>query len=204
MLELLSSSLKSEKIKLVHKIALQAGESLTPELINAIHTQRITNLPDLDLEEITNSISTIISGSSSLDLTRVFVSIFNGEGIFEVIDIEIRFIFRGILNAILTKLEEAILGQPQLLKKESSSCSMMERFMITEKLTIGDPAYRLLRLILLSTDLQSCVNCMAKLVLSVSGPSGQAALIQLLKETHTSHDISFVPNFLSKAFATTR
>jgi len=52
-------------------------------------------------------------------------------GIFEVIDEEIRFIFRGILKAILTKLEEAILGQPQLLKKESSTGSMMERFMIT-------------------------------------------------------------------------
>ena len=76
------------------------------------------------------------------------------------------------------------------------------KYPIKEKLTIGDPAYRLLRLILLSTDLQSCVNCMSKLVLSVSGPSGQAALIQLLKETHTAHDISFLPNFLAKAFGT--
>jgi len=43
---------------------------------------------------------------------------------------------------------------------------------------------------------------MSKLVLSVSGPSGQAALIQLLKETHTAHDINFLPNFLAKAFGT--
>ena len=80
MLELLSSSLKSEKVKLVHKIALQAGESLTPALINAIHTQRVAQFSGLDMDEITNSISTIVAGSSSLDLTRVFVSIFNGEG----------------------------------------------------------------------------------------------------------------------------
>ena len=82
MVELLSSSLKSDKIKLVHKIALQAGEKLTPTLINAIHTQRKEIYPDISLEEITNSISTIISGSNSLDLTCVFVSIYNGQGIF--------------------------------------------------------------------------------------------------------------------------
>ena len=111
MLELLSSSLKSEKVNLVHKIALQAAMSLTPALINAIHSQRTTNFPELSMAEITNSISTIMSGSSSLDLTRVFVSIANGEGKFEVIEHEIRFIFRDILNAILNKLEDALLGQ---------------------------------------------------------------------------------------------
>ena len=101
MLEILSSSLKSDKVKLVNKIALQAGESLTPALITAMHAQRMAKFPGLDLDEITNSISSIISGSKSLDLTCVFVAIFNGEDIFDEIDIEIRFIFRDILRPVL-------------------------------------------------------------------------------------------------------
>ena len=94
MVELLSSSLKSDKIKLVHKIALQAGEKLTPTLINAIHTQRKEIYPGISLDEITNSISTIISGSNSLDLTCVFVSIYNGQGIFRWVFCEM-FLFQN-------------------------------------------------------------------------------------------------------------
>ena len=77
--------------------------------------------------------------------------------IFSDIDIEIRFIFRDILNAILTKLEESILGQPISNQKKTEtnfSASIMQQFVVTDQLTVGDPAYRLLRLILLSTDFQ--------------------------------------------------
>lgn len=77
--------------------------------------------------------------------------------IFSDTDIEIRFIFRDILNAILTKLEESILGQPISNQKKTEtnfSASIMQQFVVTDQLTVGDPAYRLLRLILLSTDFQ--------------------------------------------------
>ena len=77
---------------------------------------------------------------------------------------------------------------------------MINRFLAAEKLTVGDPAYRLLRLILISTDLQSSVHAMSKLVLSVSGPSGQVRvqtfLVQLSQKSKPKK------SFSSKKFLT--
>jgi hypothetical protein len=70
---------------------------------------------------------------------------------------------------------------------------MLEQFMIPSNLTTADPAYRLLRLTLLSTDQQTCVNCMSKLLTTISTSLGQAALIQLLKgEVFHLGDVVFV------------
>ena len=104
-LELLKTSLKFDKVGLIYKIGKQICQSLTPTLISALHEQKKSQFKDFDMEEIKNSISTILSGSSSLDITKVFVSISNGDGEYAVLDMEVRLVFRSILSSILNKLE---------------------------------------------------------------------------------------------------
>ena len=46
-----------------------------------------------------------MSGSGTLDITRVFVTISNGDGKFSDLDMEIRLEFKKILGAVFNKLE---------------------------------------------------------------------------------------------------
>ena len=57
------------------------------------------------MDEIKNEIATLMSGSGTLDITRVFVTISNGDGKFSDLDMEIRLEFKKILGAVFNKLE---------------------------------------------------------------------------------------------------
>ena len=60
------------------------------------------------MDEIKNEIATLMSGSGTLDITRVFVTISNGDGKFSDLDMEIRLEFKKILGAVFNKLEGKI------------------------------------------------------------------------------------------------
>ena len=49
------------------------------------------------MDEIKNEIATLMSGSGTLDITRVFVTISNGDGKFSDLDMEIRLEFKGTI-----------------------------------------------------------------------------------------------------------
>ena len=73
--------------------------------ISALHLQKKKDFPDLNMDEIKNEIATLMSGSGTLDITRVFVTISNGDGKFSDLDMEIRLEFKKILGAVFNKLE---------------------------------------------------------------------------------------------------
>ena len=74
----------------------------------ALHLQKKKDFPDLNMDEIKNEIATLMSGSGTLDITRVFVTISNGDGKFSDLDMEIRLEFKKILGAVFNKLEGEI------------------------------------------------------------------------------------------------
>ena len=74
----------------------------------ALHLQKKKDFPDLNMDEIKNEIATLMSGSGTLDITRVFVTISNGDGKFSDLDMEIRLEFKKILGAVFNKLEGKI------------------------------------------------------------------------------------------------
>ena len=75
----------------------------------ALHLQKKKDFPDLNMDEIKNEIATLMSGSGTLDITRVFVTISNGDGKFSDLDMEIRLEFKKILGAVFNKLEGKII-----------------------------------------------------------------------------------------------
>jgi len=66
------------------------------------------------MDEIKNEIATLMSGSGTLDITRVFVTISNGDGKFSDLDMEIRLEFKKILGAVFNKLEGQFLIESHL------------------------------------------------------------------------------------------
>lgn len=191
-LELLESSLNSNRIELIYKIGTQVCAALTPQLITELHRQKKETLAELDMESIKSSIAAIMSGSGSLDITRVFVAISNGDGEYSQLDMEIRLVFKSILGAILNKLEDGSFDQ--VIVK-------LDAYSVPPNLAVSDPTYRLLRLIIFNSNQQTAVDAIVKVLTSVNTPQGQAALLQLLKESHLLHPTSFIEQFVKASIS---
>ena len=56
---------------------------------------------------------------------------------------------------------------------ELSDKSIIESYNIPANITASDPAYRLLRLIMYSSDQETCVNAICKVLTTVNTPQGQ-------------------------------
>ena len=83
---------------------------------------------------------------------------------------------------------------------EFGNTSILVNCSIPPNITTTDPIYRLLRLIMYSSDQETCVKAICKVLTTVNTPQGQTALIQLLKECQLIHSGEFVRLFLTKAF----
>jgi len=191
-LELLESSLNSNRIELIYKIGTQVCAALTPQLITELHRQKKETLAELDMESIKSSIAAIMSGSGSLDITRVFVAISNGDGEYGTLELEIRLVFKSILGAILNKLEDGTFDN--VIVK-------IDTYSVPPNLNVSDPTYRLLRLIIFNSNQQTAVDAIVKVLTSVNTPQGQAALLQLLKESHLLHPTSFIEQFVTASIS---
>ena len=161
-LELLKTSLNSERIELINKIGKEICRSLTPELIAALHRQKKDM--GFDMGEIKSSIASILSGSGSLEITRVFVAISNGDGIYQSLDMEIKLVFRSILGSILAKLEE------NTIDTDNGNAALLDDYTIPPSIAPTDPSYRLLRLILFTSNQQMSVAAIVRVLTSVRTP----------------------------------
>ena len=138
LIRILENSINDNKVELVRRITKQAVRYLTPELLAALHKQKVERHPDLKLEDIKASVTNISSESNSYDLTHMFVTIANGDGKFEETDVEIRFVLRDILSSILDKLED----QSLLTNTRNETNQMLSKITIPSTMTSVDPAYR--------------------------------------------------------------
>ena len=138
LIRILENSINANKVELVRRITKQAVRYLTPELLAALHKQKVERHPDLKLEDIKASVTNISSESNSYDLTHVFVTIANGDAEFEETDVEIRFVLRDILSSILDKLED----QSLLANTRNETNQMLSKISIPSTMTSVDPAYR--------------------------------------------------------------
>ena len=159
------------------------------------------------MDEIKNEIATLMSGSGTLDITRVFVTISNGDGKFSDLDMEIRLEFKKILGAVFNKLEGKFLTNNMshcITAVEKLTCflesafnprnqneffgkSSSEDYIIPPNITTTDPSYRLLRLILFTANQETCVDAIGKMLTIINTPQGRSSKFDLLKNQRTRY-----------------
>ena len=129
---------------------------------------------------------------------HIFVSIVNGDGEFEEIETEIRFVLRDILSNILDKLEDQSSSTKNETRNETNQ--MLNKITIPSTMTSVDPAYRLLRMTMISTDYSNRIFCLSKLLKCVKDLQAQTALVKLVKETFLNQEKDCLSKAISDAF----
>ncbi|CAG5105820.1 Oidioi.mRNA.OKI2018_I69.chr1.g2484.t1.cds [Oikopleura dioica] len=198
LIHILKSSIKKEKVELVRRITKQAAKYITPGLLQEMHKQKVEKHPDMKIDDIKANVSNISSESHSFDLMHIFVSIVNGDGEFEETETEIRFVLRDILSNILDKLEDQSLSTKNETRNETNQ--MLNKITIPSTMTSVDPAYRLLRMTMISTDESNRIFCLSKLLKSVKDLQAQTALVKLVKETFLNQEKDCLSKAISDAF----